>query len=217
MTESDYLRLTRDGYDRTAGAYADRFHDHLHDKPLDLAMLSAFAGLVGVGGHVADVGCGTGATTAMLADAGLRAVGIDLSPNMIEQARRLNPALAFHVGAMAALPFDDGALAGVCAWYSTIHVPDRELPQVFSEFARVMRPGGYLLVAFQVGNQPRILTEAFGQRVSLTFYRRRPDAVAGMLDAAGLKPYVQSVRDADDDGLESTPQAYLIGRKSKPA
>jgi SAM-dependent methyltransferase len=213
VTESDYLRLTRDGYDRTAGAYADRFHDHLRDKPLDLAMLSGFAGLVGAGGDVADVGCGTGATTAMLTDAGLDAVGIDLSPNMIEQARRLNPALTFHVGAMAALPFDDGALAGVCAWYSTIHVPDEELPQVFSEFARVLRPGGYVLVAFQVGDQPRVLAEAFGERVSLTFYRRRPDAVAGMLDAAGLKPYAQLVRELDDDGLESTPQAYLIGRK----
>jgi len=216
VTESAYLQQTRDGYDRTAGAYADRFHDHLRDKPLDLAMLSGFARLVGAGGDVADVGCGTGATTAMLTEAGLHAVGIDLSPNMIEQARRLNPALTFQVGPMAALPFDDGALAGVCAWYSTIHVPDEELPQVFSEFARVLRPGGYVLVAFQVGDRPRVLTEAFGERVTLTFHRRMPEAVAGMLDAAGLKLYAQLVRELDDDGLESTPQAYLIGRKRSP-
>ena len=216
MTESDYLRLTRDGYDRTAGAYADRFHDHLQDKPIDLAMLTAFAGLVGACGEVADVGCGTGATTALLTDAGLDALGIDLSPNMIEQARRLNPALTFQVGAMADLPFDDGAFAGVCAWYSTIHVPDGALPQVFSEFARVLRTGGHILLAFQVGDQPRILTEVFGERVALTFHRRQPEAVAGMLADAGLTLYAQLVRDRDDDGLESTPQAYLIGKKWSP-
>ena len=179
-------------------------------------MLSGFAGLVGAGGDVADVGCGTGATTAILTEAGVDAVGIDLSPNMIEQARRLNPALTFHVGAMAALPFDDGALAGVCAWYSIIHVPDEQLPQVFSEFARVLRPGGYVLLAFQVGDRPRVLTEAFGEPVLLTFYRRRPEAVAGLMHEAGLELYAQLVREPDADGLESTPQAYLIGRKRSP-
>ena len=211
-----YLQQTRTGYDVTAAAYADRFHRHLDDKPLDRAMLSGFAGLVGAGGDVADVGCGTGATTAIMTEAGVDAVGIDLSPNMIEQARRLSPALTFHVGAMAALPFDDGAVAGVCAWYSIIHVPDEQLPQVFSEFARVLRPGGYALFAFQVGDRPRVLTEAFGQRVSLTFYRRRPEAVAGLMHEAGLDLYAQLLREPDADGLESTPQAYLIGRKRSP-
>ena len=144
---------------------------------------------------------------------GSTSVGIDLSPNMIDEARRLNPDLKFRVGSMTSLDVDDASVDGVCAWYSTIHVPDEALPQVFSEFARVLRPGGHVLLAFQVGDQPRILPRHSASDVSLTFYRRRPDAVAGMLDAAGLKPYAQLVRELDDDGLESTPQAYLIGRK----
>lgn len=213
MTEADYLRLTRDGYDLTASAYAERFHNHLHNKPLDLAMLSAFAGLIGGGGVLADIGCGTGATTAMFAQFGLDVLGIDLSPNMIAEARRINPALQFRVGSMTSLDLDDASIDAVCAWYSTIHLPDDSLPQAFLEFERVLRPGGHVLLAFQVGDQPRILTEAFGEDVTLTFYRRRPDAVAEMLTAAGLKLYAQLVRDLDDDGLESTPQAYLVARK----
>jgi SAM-dependent methyltransferase len=69
----------------------------LNDKPLDLAMLSGFAGLVRRNGAetLADVGCGTGATTAMFAEFGLDVVGIVLSPNMIAVARRLNPGLFF--------------------------------------------------------------------------------------------------------------------------
>ena len=98
VTEPDYLRRTRTGYDLTASTYAERFHHHLRDKPLDRAMISAFAGLVGLNGNrlVADVGCGTEATTGMFCDYGLDAVGIDLSPNMVAEAGRPNPALTFH-------------------------------------------------------------------------------------------------------------------------
>jgi SAM-dependent methyltransferase len=206
---TDFLQCTRAGYDLTAAAYAERFHHHLRDKPLDRAMLSGFAGLVGTG-VVVDIGCGTGATTAMLHDFGLDVVGIDLSPNMIAEARRLNPGLRFDVGSMTALDVEDASVEAVCAWYSIIHVPDDSLPQVFSEFARVLRPGGRLLLAFQVGEEPRELDQAFGERVGLTFYRRRPQRVAELLNQAGLKPYAQMVREPDDDGLESTPQAYLI-------
>src|SRR5262245_38312515 len=96
------------GYDLTAASYAERFHDYLRDKPIDRAMLAGFAGLVDRGGVIADVGCGTGATSRMLADLGLDVVGIDLSPNMLAEARRHNPALRFQVGSMTNLDFDDG-------------------------------------------------------------------------------------------------------------
>jgi hypothetical protein len=49
VTAPDFLQDTRDGYDLTAARYAERFHGHLDDKPLDRAMLAGFAGLVGPG------------------------------------------------------------------------------------------------------------------------------------------------------------------------
>jgi hypothetical protein len=52
----------------------------------------------------------------------------------------------------------------------------------------------------------------FGEQVALTFHRRQPDAVARLLEDSGFEPYSGLVRAADDDGLESTPQAYLIAR-----
>jgi trans-aconitate methyltransferase len=76
---------------------------------------------------VADVGCGTGATTAILHQLGTLPTGIDLSPNMIAEARRLNPQLPFQVGTMARLDLAEGSVGGVCAWYSNIHVPDDDL------------------------------------------------------------------------------------------
>ncbi len=90
VTEADYLRRTRTGYDLTASAYAEGFHHHLSDKPRDRAIIGGFAGLVGLNGNrlIADVGCCTGATTAMFRDYGIDAIGIDLSPNMVAEAGR---------------------------------------------------------------------------------------------------------------------------------
>lgn len=215
MTDADFLQRTRDGYDRTATGYTAAFHDHLATKPVDLAMLAAFAGLVAKGAdtRVADIGCGTGATTAMLRDHGVDAFGIDLSPNMIAEALRLNPDIDFTVGSMTELSLPDAAVGGICAWYSIIHVPDTHLPDVFAGFYRALAPGGVLLLAFQVGARPRILTEAFDTAVDLTFHRRRPEAVAALLQEAGLPLYAQLLREPDGGRVESTPQAYLIAQK----
>jgi SAM-dependent methyltransferase len=130
VTEPDFQR-TRNGYDLTAAMYAERFHTHLDDRPLDRAMLTGFAGLVDRQRVVADVGCGTGATSRMLADFGLDVLGIDLSPNMITEAQRRNPDLSFQVGSMTDFDLADGCLDGICAWYSVIHVPDELLHDVF--------------------------------------------------------------------------------------
>lgn len=215
MDQRSFLARTRDGYDRTAGLYAERFHDYLDDKPVDLAMVSAFAGLVSMSGNkrVADVGCGTGVTTAKLRRSGIDAFGIDLSPKMIAEAQRLNRDIAFNVGSMTDLAAADRAVGGVCAWYSIIHVPDDYLPRVFDEFYRVLIPGGFALLAFQVGDEPLVLDEAFGQRVELTFIRRQPGHVLALLERAGLRPYAQLVREPADGTHESTKQAYLIVRR----
>src|SRR6202046_5393931 len=144
MAEPDFLRDTRASYDAVAAGYAERFRDELAAKPLDRAMLAAFAEqvLARDAGPVTDVGCGTGRVTAYLDGLGLPASGIDLSPGMIEVARRTYPGLRFEVGSMLALDLPDGALGGVLAWYSVIHVPDERLPEVCAEFRRGLARAG---------------------------------------------------------------------------
>ncbi len=105
----------------------------------------------------------------------------------------------------------------MCAWYSVIHIPDDHLPAVFAEFHRVLVPGGVALLAFQVGDRPRHLTEAFDEHVDVLFHRRRPETVARLPNDAGLPVHAQLVRQPPDDGVESTPQGYLIARKPAPA
>jgi SAM-dependent methyltransferase len=214
--ESDFVTLTREGYDRAAAHYVARFQSHLDDRPVDRAMIGAFAELVArtASSRVLDVGCGTGVAAAALAAAGLDVTGIDLSPNMIAQARQHNPGLSFRIGSMLDLDVADGSVGGLCAWYSIIHVPDAQLPRVFAEFHRVLAPEGVLLLAFQVGDEPRVLTDFDGAAVNLTFIRRRPEVVADVLSSSGFRSYAEMVRQPDDDAAESTPQAYLIARRA---
>ncbi|MFC4606994.1 class I SAM-dependent DNA methyltransferase [Streptomyces maoxianensis] len=217
MIEPDFVRTTRASYDAVAADYAEHFRDELAAKPLDRAMLAGFAELVlaAGGGPVADVGCGTGRVTAHMNGLGLSVFGVDLSPRMVAVARQTHPGLRFEVGSMLALDLPDGALAGIMAWYSTIHIPQEQLPEVFAEFHRVLAPGGHLLVAFQVGDEPLRRTEAFGHVISLDFHRRQPEGVAELLSRAGLVMLGRLLRERDDDGdfAEKTQQAFLLARK----
>ena len=209
MTNTDFLTATRSSYDRVAVAYAELARDELAGKPVERAALGLFASVVD--GPVLDVGCGTGMATAHLHGLGVTLSGVDLSPGMLAIAREQLPDLEFTVASMLALPHADAAFAGVVSWYSTIHVPDDLLPTALSELARVLRPGGHLLLGFQVGDEPRHLTNALGHDIELTFHRRRPERMADLLADAGVPVTATTVRVAE--GSELTPHAFLLACK----
>ncbi|MBN6033990.1 class I SAM-dependent methyltransferase [Amycolatopsis sp. 195334CR] len=203
---------TRIAYDTVAEAYAELLHDHLDGSPWDRSMLTTLAELVGTAGPVGDLGCGPGRLTGHLAGLGLDVFGVDLSPGMIAVARRTHPGLRFEVGSLEVLDLEDGSLAGALAWYSLIHTPPARLPRVAAELARVLAPGGCLLTAFQVGDERRHITHAYGHDVSIEAFRLRPEHVTEWLTDAGLVLEAQLVRQPQPPH-EKTPQAYLLAKK----
>lgn len=106
-----------------------------------------WAGQLVAGRTVLDAGCGVGYGTAMLAGAGAReVVGLDLSADAVEAARRTAPANAsFHVGDVHALPFDDGRFELVVCFEVIEHVESQD--EVIGELARVLAPGGVLAIS----------------------------------------------------------------------
>ncbi|MDQ0582723.1 class I SAM-dependent DNA methyltransferase [Streptomyces rishiriensis] len=208
-----FVAVTRTFYDAIAEDYAERFRDELVARPLERAVLTAYAELVGPGGRVADLGCGPGRSTGFLASRGLDIRGLDLSESMLAIARRENPEIRFEQGSMLELDFADGSLAGVVSFYSSIHTPVAELPALFAGFHRVLVPGGHLLLAFQVGDEPRHYDRPWGHPVAIDFERRRPERMAELLTAAGFAMLSRTVREPAAELGESTPQAFLIARK----
>jgi SAM-dependent methyltransferase len=173
-----WLEDTRMSYDTVAASYADQTRHLLAETPEERQVLALFADMVRGqgGGTVADVGCGPGRITAELRQLGVDAFGIDLSPGMIEVARRDHPAARFEVGSMTDLALADASLAGLVAWYSLIHIPDDAIGSAFAQFHRVLRPGGPLLIGFHVGDGSRLKTEGYGGHPMKVYVHRRQHA-----------------------------------------
>ena len=206
-----WLSDTRSSYDTDASGYAEKVRGLLDERPYLRASLALFADLVrgAGGGPVADVGCGPGYVTGHLHGLGVAAFGIDLSPEMIAIARRDYPDLCFKVGTMTDLDLADDSVAGVVAFWSVIHVPDRAMPGVFEEFRRVLRPQGPLLVGFHVGDETQHTSEGYtGRPISLDSHRRRPSKIAGWLRDAGFAVEAELVLGPDDD----VPGAVIFAR-----
>jgi SAM-dependent methyltransferase len=203
-----WLNDTRDSYNTIAASYADETRDLL-DRLLHVrAGVVLFAELVRAigGGPVADIGCGPGHTTALLRELGADAFGIDLSPAMIEIARREHPDARFEVGSMTNLDLADDSLAGVLAWWSLIHIPDEAVPGVLGQFHRVLRPGGVLAVGFHVGEMPG---GDDNQPTHADVHHRPPSRVADWLREAGFTVEAQHLLRPDDP----TPGAILFARR----
>jgi SAM-dependent methyltransferase len=190
VTERTYLAAVRESYDTVAADYATLVKSPAELDPLSRGMLAAFAELVRTDdrGPVADLGCGPGKVTAHLAGLGVRAFGVDISPRMVELARKAHPELRFRVGSMTALDLGDGELGGILAYYSTHHTPPDLLPQVFAEFHRTLAPGGHLMLAGHAGNGERLRpTHAYGGHpVSFESHLLPPDRIAELLEQSGF-------------------------------
>jgi len=202
-------------YDDRAQRYADAFQDEALPKfPVDRNMIRMLVDLVGDRPRVLDAGCGAGQVTKMLRNWGCEAVGVDAAGKLIELARTAYPGLAFTIGDLRALPYPDQDFDAIVARYSVIHTAPEEMPTVLAEFARVLRPGGGLLVELQSsGSAP---THAFDHGAAPA-WAWNPDELAALLGRAGLVERARLLCPAQPNlKYAGTPEAHLIFRKSGP-
>ncbi|WP_320068360.1 class I SAM-dependent methyltransferase [Micromonospora sp. RTGN7] len=213
MTEPSYLAAVRDSYDTVAEDYVKIAPARFAEDALGRGMLVAFAELVQANGRrpVADLGCGPGHVTAHLNSLGVPAFGVDLSPKMVDIARRTYPGLRFDVGSMTALDLPDGHLGGIVAWWSIFHTPPEALPMVFAEFHRTLAPGGLLFVGFHVGDEHLRPERSYGHPVSYDAYLLLPDDIEEQLHQAGMVVTAR-LREEPSQRLKR-PQASLMARK----
>ncbi len=188
---SDY----QSSYDRIAGECTARIADELKDKPLDRMLLEQFAARVNGAGRVCDLGCGPGHVARYLHDRGVNIFGLDLSPGMLEQARKLNPNIEFRQG----------------------NIPKADLPQAFREMQRVLKPGGLLFLAFHLGDEVLHEENRWGHQVSLDFVLFGRKEVERYLTEAGFVVEDSLERDPYAPEVEyQSRRAYILAKKPAP-
>jgi SAM-dependent methyltransferase len=212
---AEYFERTAASYDRVAATYAEQFFDELVHKPLDRALLNTVIELAGASGPIADIGCGPGQVTHYLHDGGATATGIDLSAGMVAAAQAASPGAEFRQGSMLALPLEDGSLAAIVSFYAIIHLRPEEIGLAFQEFRRVLRPGGWMLLAFHVGDQRIHRDEWWDQPVGLDFYFLTPETIEAALVGSGFTVEMTLQRRPYEPYEFPSRRAYILAHASE--
>ncbi|MGI8458728.1 MAG: DUF480 domain-containing protein [Propionibacteriaceae bacterium] len=183
VTRDDRVRQT---YGAVAQAYAATFADELDGLPFERWLLQEIADEAP--GPAVEVGCGPGQVTAFLAALDVEARGLDLSPEMVAEARRLHPDVRYDVGDLRRLlrPETASGWGAVLGWYSLIHLAGSELPAAVAGLARTLVPGGLLVLALHAGLEVRHLSSWFDLDVDLDVVLHDPAQVVATVRDAGL-------------------------------
>ena len=127
------------GYARWARSYDGPNPAIEREEPIVRRILGEIAP-----GDALDAACGTGRHALTLASLGHRVIGIDTTEEMLTVARTKVPGADFRRGRLEALPVEDESIDLLTCALAVEHV--ELLGPVFGEFARVLRPGGHVIV-----------------------------------------------------------------------
>jgi len=207
---------TRLAYDTVARRYAEEVAGELEDKPFDRDFLDRFAEAVRGRGRVVELGCGPAHVCAYLARGGVEVSGLDVSPGMVAEAKRMFPELDVIAGDMLALPFGDAELVGAVSFYSIIHFDDDQLGTAFSEMARVLTDGGLAALAFHIGDEVIHREQWWDMPVVLDARFLPTEHVTSVLVKAGLT--IESVEERAPYAPEveyQSRRAYIVARRPR--
>ncbi|RMG93961.1 MAG: class I SAM-dependent methyltransferase [Chloroflexi bacterium] len=172
----------------TYNAVAPDYAAAWHDRSVLAAQFARFVELVRPGGWVLDVGCGPGFDTAVLRQHGLRAVGIDLSQNMLAVGQKYHHLTGCFVQAdMRFLPFRAN-IDGIWACASFLHIPRPQALPTMRQFARLLAPGGVIYLSVKEGKRSRWTQKTYGHSLPRYYTYWQAESLDDLLQTAGLLP-----------------------------
>ena len=180
--------LTQQAYNLAAQKYHDLFHKEMNEKEYDRKLLDSFAARLSNESLVCDAGCGPSAHIGRyLFDKGIKVVGVDISEKCVKLAQLYNPDMKFECSDICNLPSNNNSFDGLISYYSIINTPKIYVNSLFTEFRRVLKPHGYLLVAVKVGTTEGYIYDLLGIKTKIysTLFTR--DEIVSYFKNTGFK------------------------------
>lgn len=207
-SKDDRKQIVAAGYDRLGDRYL-RWAGEVAGDPRN-RMLAAFAERLSTGARVLELGCGSGVPSTRALAQRFDVVGIDISGEAIEAARRLVPEASFIHGDVTELDLPDASFDGVVALYAVSHVPREEHARLFASIARWLVPGGLFLAALGVRDSPDWVGEWLG--VPMFFSSHDAATNRALLTQAGFELLLdETIEIQEPEGPVSF--LWLMGQK----
>jgi ubiquinone/menaquinone biosynthesis C-methylase UbiE len=177
---------TQTYYDRFAATYERERHLGYHRliDELELGLIRRY----GAGRDVLEAGCGTGLLLREAAKVARRSVGLDLSRGMLGPARARG--LEVMQGSLTHLPLPDACVDLVYSMKVLPHIPP--IREALAELARVVRPGGHLLLEFYNPYSFRYLVKRLGGPASIAAGTTDHDVFTRYDTVASARAYLPS-------------------------
>ncbi len=187
---------TRQAYNLTADRYHSLFRDELEAKEYDRMLLDFFSDRLNNGSLICDAGCGpSGHIGRYLANRSMVITGVDISDRCIELASPLNPDMHFVREDMARMSFENDSFNAVVSYYSIIHTPKNLVHIVLREFNRVLKPGGFLLVAVKAGSEESLKTDLLGIETEILLSLYNENEIKEQLTRNGFDVFFSEKRE----------------------
>ena len=160
-----------------------------------------------------DAGCGpSGHIGRYLFDKGIKVVGVDISEKCIELARLNNPEMKFECADIGNMPFDNNSFDGLISYYSIINTPKIYINRIFTEFSRVLKTDGYLLVAVKAGTSEGYINDLLGIKTKIYSTLFTLNEITSYFKDSGLIIEFIDKRNPYDFEI-SNERIFAIGRK----
>lgn len=179
--------IVRSAYDQLAPTFGE-WCARVEGDPWE-RFADELAARLGESARVLDLGCGNGAKILRLAKR-FDVVGVDISEEQLQLAREAVPQATFVQGDFTKVEVE-GPFDAVTAFYSITHVPREEHTRLFEKVARLLRPGGYLLVTLSASGSDDWIGEWLG--VEMFFSGFDADTNRRLLREAGFELLLDEV------------------------
>jgi 2-polyprenyl-3-methyl-5-hydroxy-6-metoxy-1,4-benzoquinol methylase len=174
--------MTIKSYDDTASEY----HRVVTSFEL-LPEIKTFANRVNKGGKILDLGCGPGHHSKYFSSLDFNVIGIDLSSEMIEIAKKESDNGNFQVMDILNLNFEKKSFDGIWASASLLHVPKYKIKSLLRKLKKILVNDGILYISLKEGLGSEMINDVRYGGVNKFYVYYQPEEIENLLNSIGFK------------------------------